>query len=412
MEYGLIGERLIHSYSCEIHKTIADYKYELCEIKKENLAEFLEKRDFKAINVTIPYKESVIPFLDSISQTAEDIGAVNTIVNREGKLCGYNTDFLGMRAGLERFGIDISGKKVLILGTGGTSKTANAVAKSLNASEIIFVSRSEREDAVSYLQLYEKHRDAQIIINTTPVGMYPNENSVPVDISAFNCLEGVFDVIYNPLRTRLVMDACRRGIKCAGGLYMLSAQAVYASALFLGNEPDASLIDIAYNKVKSEKQNIVLIGMPTSGKSSVGKKLAETTGKVFFDTDEEIVSKTGESIPDIFANQGEKAFRKKESEVISELSAKSGCVIATGGGAVLDRKNVNMLKRNSVIVFLDRPLELLISTEDRPLSSNRNALEVLYKERYGIYKSSADIIIDAGGTTDEVAQKIFRETIK
>ena len=284
--YGCIGKRLTHSFSREIHERLADYKYDLIELCEEELAPFLEKRDFEAINVTIPYKQAVIPYLDSVSDVARRIGAVNTVVNQDGRLCGYNTDYYGMRALIERLGLVLEGKKVLVLGTGGTSRTACAVASDLGASEIITVSRRKTEEHVSYEEASTLHPDARIIINTTPSGMYPDCESAPIDISAFDGLEGVIDAVYNPLCTNLVLDARERGVKAEGGLYMLVGQAVKASEIFLGNSYPKETVDDIFSKIKREKENIVLIGMPASGKSTVGKILAERLNRELIDTDE------------------------------------------------------------------------------------------------------------------------------
>lgn len=410
MKYGLIGEHLTHSYSCEIHAQIADYEYELCELSPEEVGPFLEKRDFCAINVTIPYKQTVMPYLDEISETAQRIGAVNTIVNRGGVLYGDNTDFAGMRALSEHIGVSLAGKKVLILGTGGASKTAQALAKFMGAEEYYCVSRFGRDGSITYEKAIAEHSDAQVIINATPVGMFPRSAGRPIDISAFPALEGVLDAIYNPLRTNLVLDAQERGLPAAGGLYMLSAQAVHASAVFRGIDVDPMLIDKAYKSVKTSKQNIVLVGMPSSGKTTVGGILAEKTGLELADTDEYIVKKIGMPIADYFAKYGEAEFRKIEKETIAELSGTGGKVIATGGGAVLDKDNIRALKQNGVIVFLDRALGNLVATDDRPLSSGRDKLERLYAERYDIYKACAEVHIDAN-TTPEAEVNAILEAI-
>lgn len=409
MKYGLIGEHLGHSYSCEIHALIADYEYELHELAPEELEGFMKKRDFCAINVTIPYKQTVMPYLDEISDTARRIGAVNTVVNRGGKLYGDNTDFAGMLALAEHTGIRMAGKKVLILGTGGASKTAYALAQFMGAESIMHVSRFGRDGSITYEKAIAEHSDAQIIINATPVGMFPRAAGRPIDISAFPNLEGVLDAIYNPLRTNLVLDALERGIPAAGGLYMLSAQAVHASAVFLDRELDKTLIEKAYASVKNAKQNIVLIGMPSCGKTTVGRILAEKTGMELADTDEYIVKKIGMPIAEFFAQNGEAAFRKIEKETIAELSGTGGMIIATGGGAVLDKDNVRALKQNGVTVFLDRALDDLVVTDDRPLSSRRSALEKLYAERYDIYTAAAEIHIKADTTPEAEADNILKE---
>lgn len=412
MKYGLIGEHLTHSYSCEIHAQIADYEYELHELAPSELGGFLTKREFNAINVTIPYKQDVIPYLDGISDTAKRIGAVNTIVNRGGKLYGDNTDFAGMLALAKHIGVDMKGKKVLILGTGGASKTGHALAEYMGAESVYYVSRSGKNGSITYEQAVSEHSDAQVIINATPVGMFPKQGGCPIDISAFPKLEGVLDAIYNPLRTNLILDAQERGIPAEGGLYMLSAQAVHAAAVFQDIPLDESLVDKAFKSVKNDKQNIVLIGMPSSGKTTVGRILAEKCGKELADTDEYIVKKIGMPIADFFAEHGEAEFRKIEKETVAGLASTDGKIIATGGGAVLDAENVRALKQNGVLVFLDRRPENLIATDDRPLASRRSALEKLYAERYDIYCAAAEVHIDANTTPGAEADAILKELTK
>ena len=395
MQYGCIGEKLSHSFSKIIHNEICDYTYELKEIPKDSLDDFMKNKDFKAINVTIPYKQDVIPYLDEISEQARSIGAVNTIVNKNGRFYGFNTDFLGLKALTLFAGIDIKDKKVLILGSGGTSKTALAVADSMGAKEVYRLSRSGGEGLITYDEAYKEHTDTEIIINTTPCGMYPNIGVSAVDIEKFPNVEGVVDAVYNPLCSQLVVSAKEKGIKAIGGLYMLVAQAVFAAEYFTDSTIDKSEIERVYNKLLKEKQNLVLIGMPGCGKSTIGKAVAEILGKEFIDSDNEIIKKEGITIPEIFEFKGEKGFREIESRVIAELSLKQGAVIATGGGAILNKRNVDLLKGNGTVVFIDRPLEQLVTTDDRPLSSNRELLEKRYNERYDIYCSSADVIINA-----------------
>lgn len=406
MKYGLIGKPLGHSFSREIHALIADYDYRLFEIDEDELPRFFQERDFSGINVTIPYKQAVIPFLDEISDEAKKIGAVNTIVKKEGKLFGFNTDFFGMRALIKSTGLDLENKTVLILGTGGTSKTAVEVSKSLGATEIVKVSRKKSSDTVTYDEAYEKFSGADAIINTTPVGMFPNADKTPVDVKKFKKLQGVIDAVYNPLRTNFVLDAESIGAKGRGGLYMLVAQAVYASALFLDKTADESVIDKTYARILKEKRNIVLCGMPSSGKTTVGKALANDFGKRFIDTDDVVVEKKKESISDIFEKYGEGEFRKEERLAIEELSKENGLVIATGGGAVLDENNVRALRRNGVILFLDRSLENLVATADRPLSKDKEKLKNLFEKRYDVYKSCADAVIPADGEIVDVVEKI------
>lgn len=408
MKYGLIGEKLGHSFSKEIHEQLG-YEYTLCELSPNQLDEFMRGRDFLGINVTIPYKERVIPYLDVIDKPAREIGAINAVVNRDGKLYGYNTDYFGLRALIERAGIDVRGKKAAILGSGGTSKTALVVLKSLGAAQIIKVSRNGNDGAITYGELYERHSNVAVIVNTTPVGMYPNLFECPVDLSKLNSLIGVVDVVYNPLNTTLVNNARARGIKAESGLYMLVAQAVRASEEFMGKSNMASeaFIDGIYNKIRGQKENIVLVGMPACGKSTVGKILADRLCRPFVDTDELITEKIGMSIKDYFELEGEAAFRAVESDVISSLAHRSNLVIATGGGAILKEENVSALKYNGKLYFIDRPVEILMPTESRPLSSSAEAIKKRYDERYPIYCSVCDVKIDAACDADEVADRIL-----
>lgn len=409
MKYGLIGEHLTHSFSKVIHEQIGDYVYEIKEIEPQNVDAFMRARDFCAINVTIPYKETVIPYLDYIDPSAKKIGAVNTVVNKNGKLYGYNTDYFGMMALVSKIGLDIKDKKVLVIGTGGTSKTATAVINDLGAKEIIYVSNIEVAGALSYDEVYKSHTDAQIIFNTSPVGMYPKNGGIPIDITKFELLEGILDVVYNPIRTNLVIKAQDKGLLAQGGLYMLGAQAVYAYEYFMDTRVDKSICDTVYNTVLKQKDNIILTGMPSSGKTTIGKILASKTGKTFVDTDDEIVKKIGMDIPSYFAKYGEKAFRDIESEVIKEVSVNNNQIIATGGGAILKEENITYLKQNGNIYFLNRDLEKLIPTSNRPLSSDMDALKKRYDERYPIYTKTADIIINGNGTPNEVANYVYGE---
>ncbi|MDD6145580.1 MAG: shikimate kinase [Oscillospiraceae bacterium] len=393
MRFGLIGEKLGHSFSKEIHESMGKYEYHLWEVPKDELDSFMKKADFDGINVTIPYKQAVIPYLDEIDDAARAIGAVNTVVRRGDKLCGYNTDFGGMKMLIERCGFDYSGKKVLILGSGGTSKTACAVAKSLGAAEVITVSRG---GCVHYENVLSLHGDADYIINTTPVGMYPNNGVSAVEVADFPSLQGVTDVVYNPLKTKLCLDCERHNIKSEGGLYMLVAQAVLAYEIFTESKLDAFRVtDEIYRQIKKDKQNIVLIGMPGSGKSTIGKALAKKLGRAFLDTDDMITEKYG-VIAELFDRFGEAYFRDRESEAVAEAGKGSGTVIATGGGAVLRRENIDALRQNGMIFFLNRPLEDIRPTEDRPLARDREALKKRFEERYAIYSAAADeeILVD------------------
>ena len=406
MKYACIGEHLKHSFSKEIHNELADYEYEIHEIPKDELEAFAKRADFRAINVTIPYKELIMPYMHEIDEHAKMIGSVNTVVNRGGKLYGYNTDFFGLSMLLSHAGIDASGKKCAILGTGGTAKTAKAVLTSLGAREILTVSRSAGDGRIAYDELYEKHSDTDVIINTTPVGMFPNTNDTPIEPERFPKLSGVIDAVYNPLRTTLVSKAKALSIPAEGGLYMLVAQAVRASEIFLDTKYDDGELERVFSKISREKENIVLIGMPSSGKTTLGRQLSFTLGRELLDSDEHIVSRTGMEIKDFFAKYGEAEFRKIESEVIAELSKRTKAVISTGGGAVLNPDNVFELKKNGIVVFLDRDLEELSPTSDRPLSQDRDALEMRYRERMPIYKKAADITLKVTGTVEELSSKL------
>ena len=410
MEYGCIGEHLGHSFSAEIHHALSEHPYLIREVSRGELDAFMKARDFRGINVTIPYKEDVIPHLFFMSEQARAIGAVNTIVNREGLLYGYNTDFFGMSDLIRRTGIDPRGKKVAILGTGGTSRTAVAVAFAMGAREVLRVSRSAREGAITYDALASLHTDTQIIINTTPCGMYPSAGPMPVDVSLFPSLEGVVDAIYNPLRPQLILEARKRGIAASGGLYMLVAQAVRASEIFLDCSYTEETVESVYKKILRQKENVVLTGMPSSGKSTVGRVLAARLGRELLDLDDEIVKAAGKPIPEIFSQDGEASFRALETQVLRDaLSQRNGIVLSTGGGAILKDENVDLLRRNGRLYFLDRPLSMLLPTSDRPLSSTVDAVKRRFEERYDRYLLTADARIDGAGTPEEVADLIAKD---
>lgn len=412
MKYGCIGRKLPHSFSKIIHDMIGKYDYELCEIEPENLDAFMRGRDFCGINVTIPYKEAVIPYLDDVDERARSIGAVNTVVKRGDRLIGYNTDYPGMLALARRTGITLAGKKVLILGTGGTSKTALHVCLDAGARSVERVSRSARDGAVTYADAEELHADAQVIINTTPCGMFPNVTQEPlIDLSRFTELTGVIDAVYNPLDSMLVQRAREAGVSAAGGLFMLVSQAVYASEYFTGEKAEDIAEDI-FGKILREKKNTVLFGMPSSGKTTVGRLLAEATGREFIDIDEYIEKSSGKSPAEIIRESGEETFRRAESEAVYALAPLQGKVIACGGGTVLRRENVRALRLNGELLWLDRPLGELTPTDNRPLADDMKKMEELYRVRKDIYKSSCDRRIGGSGSAEAVLARIIGEENK
>lgn len=418
MEYGLIGEHLPHSFSKEIHGRCADYDYRLTELTPEQIPGFMTEKSFQAINVTIPYKQTVIPYLFYLDPAAEAIGAVNTVVNRNGELYGYNTDFYGMESLIRRIGLSLTGKKVLILGTGGTSRTAQAVAKAAKAASVTVAGRPVDRPDVTFEEAYERHSDVDVIINTTPCGMYPYADGTPeragtpIDLSRFPKLCGVVDVVYNPIRTNLVMDAKDRGLPAEGGLFMLVAQAVKACRIFLDRDTEGMEAETEgiYREIVSQKENIVLTGMPGSGKSTVGKALAQALNRPLIDTDEEIVKAAGKTIPEIFAEVGEAGFRDLEEAVIRRVANEStGAVLATGGGAILRDGNIRALKRTGRIYFLDRSPEALIPTDDRPLASTVEAIRRRYEERYGRYCATCDFRVESDEILEHTVDTIRKD---
>jgi len=408
MEYGLIGEKLGHSYSKEIHELLGLYKYDLREIPKDELESFITSRDYKGLNVTIPYKEQVIPFLDFIDEGAKAIGAVNTIVNIEGKLYGYNTDYYGLLSLLKETGFDFTNKRVLVLGTGGTSKTAHAVLKSLKVSDIRFVSRKKSESTITYDEACTDYCDADFIVNTTPSGMYPNIDAQAIDLSGFKKLYGIMDVIYNPSRTKLMLQAEDLGLKAFGGLKMLVYQAVKAAELFTQTTISESESERVYKIIRNRTENIVLVGMPGVGKSTVGRRLSSELSKEFVDTDSEIVKREKREITDIFAAEGEKYFRDVEEAVVKECASMKNVIISTGGGAVLRDANVAALRAFGTLVFLNRTPENLVPTKDRPLADNADKMMKLYKERLPRYKAVSDLEINGDDGIDREIQQIKR----
>ncbi|MBR1968601.1 MAG: hypothetical protein IKA11_04320 [Clostridia bacterium] len=400
-KFGLIGKTLKHSYSKIIHGELGNYDYDLYEIAPENLKEFVLSGKLKGYNVTIPYKKDIIPYLDEVDERALKIGAVNTVVEKDGKRYGFNTDFLGMKYMLSRAGITLKDKVVMLLGSGGTSNTANAVVLSDGAKEVIKVSRTGE---VNYQNCFER-KDVEVIINTTPVGMFPNNYESPLSISGFPNLIGVADVIYNPNLTALTAQAKERGIKYANGLPMLVAQAKYAMELFLDKTVSDSVIEKVLSKLEKETLNIVLIGMPGSGKTTVGKALAELLGREFIDTDLEIEKRENRDIPLIFKENGEEYFRAAESAVLKEVGLMTGKVIATGGGVIKNKDNYFPLKSNGVIFWIKRDLSAL-PTDGRPLSKDVETLKKLFDERKDLYAFFADEIIENDTDIEKVVKEI------
>ena len=398
---GLLGETLKHSYSPQIHKQLGGYEYLLFEKDPEQLPDFLENDEFTGINVTIPYKKSVVPFCRQLTPEAKKLGAVNTIIRLEdGSLLGHNTDYFGFRSMVDRSGVSVAGKKVLVLGSGGASNTVCAVMNELNAN-VIVISRSGEN---SYHNIH-LHSDAAIIVNATPVGTYPDTHLSPVDLDCFPVLEAVFDLIYNPARTRLLLDAEKRNLITENGLYMLVAQAKESSALFQGKQLNDSMILPIYQSLKQQMENIILIGMPGCGKSTIGKILAEKTGKRFVDADEEIKLLANCSIPDIFTIHGESYFRQLETDVLSKLGKQSGLVIATGGGCVTQIRNYDLLHQNGSIVWIQRNIDLL-PTDGRPLSFGAD-LQTMYHTRKPLYNSFADYTVSNDSTPENTVINIL-----
>ena len=399
---GLLGKTLGHSYSPYIHTFLGDYSYSLFEKQPDELADFLKHGDFTGLNVTMPYKKDVIPLCDKLTDCAQKLGAVNTIVRqKDGSLLGHNTDYFGFQSMLKRTGLSVSGKKVLVLGSGGASATAVVVLQESGA-DVVVISRSGQNNYEN-IQL---HSDAAVIVNATPVGMYPNAGNSPVDLSGFSKLEGILDIVYNPARTRLMLDAEAMGIPVENGLWMLVAQAKEASERFTGNQIADSVIADVHSALRKKMENIVLIGMPGCGKSTIGKLLAEETGKTFVDMDAEIERASGMQIPDIFAKFGEEHFRKLETETLAQFGQKSGLVIATGGGCVTRGENHSLLHQNGTIYWIKRDISSL-PTDGRPLSQS-GKLNEMYFIRKPLYERFADMVITNDSTPQQAAAEIAK----
>ncbi len=407
MRCGLIGEKLSHSFSPEIHRHLADYEYSLFELPESKVGDFLKSNSFDATNVTIPYKKTVMPFLDEISDEAMRIGSVNTITRTEKGLRGDNTDYYGFLYTVKKSGIDFREKNILILGTGGASLTAKTVSADLLAKSITMVSRSGE---INYENVYERCRDTNVIINCTPVGMYPNNGSSPIKLEKFKHCTGVMDMIYNPAKTQLLLDAQRLSIPHINGLSMLVAQAKRASELFLGERIPDSEIDRITNSIDKETRNIILIGMPGCGKSTVGAILSSLTSRPLIDTDEMVTEATGRTPSEIITQDGEAKFREIEHEQVAKASKLSGKIISTGGGVVTRDENLDPLRQHGYIFYIDRPLSLL-ATSDRPLSQT-NRLCDMYEKRLPLYRKFSDFQVENAKSPQECAEKIYEIFMK
>ena len=403
MEFGLLGEHLGHSFSPAIHRQLGSYDYQLVELSPDQVGPFLQKGNFRGLNVTIPYKKTVMAYCRELSPAAERIGSVNTIVRRpDGTLYGDNTDYDGFRYLLQSAGAQVRGKKVLVLGSGGASLTVRAVLADLHAGDVVTISRSGPDH---YGNL-DRHRDADYIVNTTPVGMYPNTGISPVDLDQFPRCQGVFDLIYNPAKTQFLLDGQRRGMLWANGLGMLVAQAKAAAERFLGTKiPEERVAEITADMEKKTR-NLLLIGMPGCGKTTIGQELARRLNRPLEDVDQRIVETAGRPIPEIFAQEGEEGFRIREHRALCEVSKESGRVIACGGGIVTRKENWDPMRQNSTVIYLRRDLSLL-PTSGRPMSQ-ANPVEKLYRQRAPLYEQLADLMVDNQGTPEETAQEIIR----
>lgn len=397
---GLLGEKLQHSYSPAIHKMLGDYEYKLYEKSEAELDAFMTGNEWDCLNVTIPYKKAVIKYLTHISDGAKMAGSVNTIVrNEKGELCGYNTDVTGFEETLKRSGADFCGKKALILGNGGAAGAVRTALSNLGAKTYTI----SRSGEFNYQNL-ELNEDAEVIVNTTPLGMYPNCGVAAVDLERFKKCKYVFDLIYNPARTRLLLQAEKLGMYAANGLFMLTAQAVRASEIFTGATIGQEVKKRVYESLCDDMTNIVLVGMPGSGKSSIAQMLGSKTKRPVLDSDEEIFKKTGRKPADIINEDGEETFRKIESEVLAEIGKLSGIIVATGGGVVTREENYDSLHQNGRIYWIKRDLNLL-ATDGRPLSQKGN-IEEIYKKREPLYSRFADATVLNDTTIEEAVIKI------
>ena len=402
--FGLLGRKLGHSLSPQIHSQLCDYEYKLYPTEPENLDAFFSDTSLKGYNITIPYKVEAFKRCDKRSEIAEKIGSVNTIIRRsDGTLYGDNTDYFGFLYMAKKCDCDFSGKKVLILGSGGASLTVHHVAHDEGAREIVVVSRSGENNYGNI----SKHYDADIIVNTTPVGMYPGNGERLIDLSKFTKCKKALDLIYNPARTVFLLDAQKLGIDCINGLYMLVAQALRAAEIFTGKNIPLSRIDEVYDAIISEQKNIVLVGMPGCGKSTCAALLSQKTGRECIDTDALVVEASGENIPDIFAKYGEDEFRNRETDAVRSAGKLANKIIATGGGAILRKENRIALKENSTVIFLKAPVDTL-ATDGRPLSKNADALQKMLAQRLPLYKETADFTVEVDGDPEITVRRILK----
>lgn len=403
MKYGLIGYPLGHSYSAIIHQQLGICNYELKSLTANDFKQFMQQQQFDGINVTIPYKQQVIPFLTKLDKISEQLQAVNTIVKENNDLIGYNTDYYGFLAMIED--LDFKNKKVLVLGNGGASKAIVLALKTKDPQEILVVSRKD-DNTLRLAEIYKQHQDVQIIVNTTPVGMYPRINESWLDLDKLTKVEVVLDIIYNPLRTLLIQQAQKKGIKTKDGLKMLVAQAIYANQHFQNKKIDLTKTKVIQDFLRKQQLNYVLIGMPSAGKTTIAQILAKKYDYDFIDSDDVIEQRTGLSCKEYILQHSEAKFRLLEQEVIQELSLKHHCIISTGGGVIENLANINYLKGNGIIIFIDRPLAQLKITQDRPLSNSISKLEKLYQSRYQLYLDNCDYKIENNQEIEQVIRQI------
>lgn len=406
MKLGLIGKTLGHSWSWQIHDMLIHEHYQNWELSEDEVILFLEKKDFTGINVTIPYKEKVMTVLDEISPTAEKIGAVNCIINRDGRLYGYNTDCDGFMELVKTAGMHMEGKHAAVLGSGGAAKAVMTGVSQLGGIPVM-VSRHPHDDMISYQQMYAMQNRFSFLVNATPVGMFPHMDETPADLDVFEHLEGVVDVVANPLRTKLCFQASCKGIPSTGGLGMLVYQAAAADALFTGQKVPQERIDDCLGTLLKERRNIVLIGMPTSGKSSVAQMLGKQSGQQVYDMDTLLEQQLGTSIRTCFETHGEAYFRAKETRLARELASKEGVIISCGGGIIKNPENMQVLSQHGVVVWLQR--NSLFPSSDRPLSADEDSLKKLYEQRRGLYEMYSDIQVENNGTLEDTAEQILKK---